>query len=95
MQAIRLHGPGVDGLRHETIETPSPRPGDVLVEVHAAAITREELDWPLDRLRAVPSYELSGVIAAADLGLPTPCQRCSRHMGIMVCHAGRTEAQST
>jgi NADPH:quinone reductase-like Zn-dependent oxidoreductase len=32
--------------------------------VHAAAITRDELEWPLDRLPAVPSYELSGVAAA-------------------------------
>ena len=64
MKAIRLHAPGVDGLRHETIETPSLRPGEVLVEVHAAAITRDELEWPLDRLPAVPSYELSGVVAA-------------------------------
>ena len=66
MKAIRLHAPGVDGLRHETIETPPLRAGEVLVEVHAAAITRDELEWPLDRLPAVPSYELSGVVAAAD-----------------------------
>src|SRR4029453_17703573 len=66
MKAIRLHTPGVDGLRHETIQTPQPRAGEVLVEVHAAAITRDELEWPLDRLPAVPSYELSGVVAAAD-----------------------------
>jgi NADPH:quinone reductase-like Zn-dependent oxidoreductase len=64
MEAIRLHSPGVAGLRYETIETPSLRPGEVLVEVHAAAVTRDELEWPLDRLPAVPSYELSGVVAA-------------------------------
>jgi NADPH:quinone reductase-like Zn-dependent oxidoreductase len=64
MKAIRLHRPGVEGLRHETIDTPSPRSGEALVEVHAAAITRDELEWPLDRLPAVPSYELSGVVAA-------------------------------
>jgi NADPH:quinone reductase-like Zn-dependent oxidoreductase len=64
MEAIRLHAPGVDGLRHETIETPSLRHGEALVEVHAAAITRDELEWPLDRLPAVPSYELSGLVAA-------------------------------
>jgi NADPH:quinone reductase-like Zn-dependent oxidoreductase len=34
----------------------------VLVRVHAAAITRDELDWPVDRLPAIPSYELSGVV---------------------------------
>jgi len=64
MEAIRLHTPGVEGLRHETIDTPALRPGEALVAVHAAAITRGELEWPLDRLPAVPSYELSGVVAA-------------------------------
>jgi NADPH:quinone reductase-like Zn-dependent oxidoreductase len=34
----------------------------VLVRVHAAAITRDELDWPVDRLPAIPSYELSGTV---------------------------------
>lgn len=62
MQAVRLHAPG--DLRYETVETPALRPGDALVEVHAAAITRNELEWPVDRLPAVPSYEVSGVVAA-------------------------------
>ena len=64
MEAIRLHAPGVEGLRHETVDTPPLRSGDALVRVHAAAITRDELEWPLDRLPAIPSYELSGVISA-------------------------------
>ena len=64
MEAIRLHAPGVDGLRRETIDTPSIQLGEALVEVYAAAITRDELEWPLDRLPAVPSYELSGVVVA-------------------------------
>jgi NADPH:quinone reductase-like Zn-dependent oxidoreductase len=57
--AVRLHE---DGLRVEEIEMPSPGPGEVLVRVRAAAITRDELEWPLDRLPAIPSYELSGVV---------------------------------
>jgi NADPH:quinone reductase-like Zn-dependent oxidoreductase len=61
--AIRLHP---DGLTVEEIETPAPRPGEVLVRVRAAAITRGELEWPVDRLPATPSYELSGV--AVDSG---------------------------
>jgi NADPH:quinone reductase-like Zn-dependent oxidoreductase len=48
-------------LKVEEIETPSPSPGAVLVRVHAAAITRNELEWPVDRLPAIPSYELSGI----------------------------------
>jgi len=57
--AVRLHD---DGLRVEEIETPSPGPGEALVRLHAAAITRDELEWPVDRLPAIPSYELSGVV---------------------------------
>jgi len=63
VQAVRLHD---GGLKVEEIETPSPRPGEVLVRVHAAAITRGELDWPVDRLPAIPSYELSGVVVDSD-----------------------------
>ena len=51
--AVRLHD---DGLKVEEIETPSPDPGEVLVRVHAAAITRGDLDWPVERLPAIPSY---------------------------------------
>lgn len=59
MKALRLHP---DGLRLEEVPTPVPRDGDVLVRVHAAAVTRDELTWPTDRLPATPSYELSGVV---------------------------------
>jgi NADPH:quinone reductase-like Zn-dependent oxidoreductase len=56
------------------VEIPAPGPGDVLVRVHAAAITRDELDWPVDRLPAIPSYEMAGVVErrgpdTADSGL--------------------------
>jgi NADPH:quinone reductase-like Zn-dependent oxidoreductase len=65
MCAIRLRAPGgPEELVLEQIETPRPRAGEALVRVHAAAITRDELEWPIDRLPAIPSYELSGVVAA-------------------------------
>ncbi len=65
MNAIRLHtAAGPAGLVYEQIETPQPKAGEVLVRVHAAAITRDELDWPVKRLPAIPSYEFSGVVAA-------------------------------
>jgi NADPH:quinone reductase-like Zn-dependent oxidoreductase len=51
-----------DGLRVADVEPPVPGDGEVLVRVHAAALTRDELEWPADRLPAVPSYELSGVV---------------------------------
>jgi NADPH:quinone reductase-like Zn-dependent oxidoreductase len=59
MKAVRLHA---EGLRLEDIPRPDPRGDEVLVRVHAAAITRDELTWPTDRLPATPSYELSGVV---------------------------------
>jgi NADPH:quinone reductase-like Zn-dependent oxidoreductase len=65
MRAIRLHAPGgIAELVYERVDTPRPREGEALVRVHAAAITRDELDWPVDRLPAIPSYELAGVVAA-------------------------------
>ena len=59
MKSVRLHA---DGLRLEEIPQPEPRADEVLVRVHAASITRDELTWPTDRLPAIPSYELSGVV---------------------------------
>jgi len=56
--AVRLHP---EGLEVEDIPVPAPGVGEVLVRVHAAALTRDELEWPSDRLPAIPSYELSGV----------------------------------
>jgi NADPH:quinone reductase-like Zn-dependent oxidoreductase len=61
MRALRLT---TDGLKLEEIETPEPRSGDALVRVHAAAITKDELEWPTDRLPAIPSYEVSGEVVA-------------------------------
>jgi NADPH:quinone reductase-like Zn-dependent oxidoreductase len=63
VRAVRLHPPGgIEDLRLDEIEPPEPRPGQVLVQVHAAAITRNELEWPTNRLPAIPSYELSGIL---------------------------------
>jgi NADPH:quinone reductase-like Zn-dependent oxidoreductase len=60
MRAVRLHD---TGLVVEEIEVPAVHEGEALIRVHAAAITRDELTWPVDRLPAIPSYELSGVVA--------------------------------
>src|SRR3954453_8560971 len=64
MRAVRLLAPGGPGqLAIDDIDRPRPGRGEALVRVHAAAITRDELQWPVDRLPAIPSYELSGVVA--------------------------------
>jgi NADPH:quinone reductase-like Zn-dependent oxidoreductase len=69
MNAVRLLPPGgIDNLKVEQIEVPEPGAGEVLVRVHAAGITRDELDWPTDRLPAIPSYELSGVVEVLGQG---------------------------
>jgi NADPH:quinone reductase-like Zn-dependent oxidoreductase len=70
MRALRLHPPGgVDALRVDEVAAPTVREGEALVRVHAAAITRGELEWPVDRLPAVPSYEVSGVVVAVGAGV--------------------------
>jgi NADPH:quinone reductase-like Zn-dependent oxidoreductase len=71
MKAVRAHkrgGPEV--LRYEDAPVPEVGAVEVLVEVHAAAVTPGELDWAEtwrsadggDRTPVVPSHEFSGVI---------------------------------
>ena len=64
MEAVRLRGPGLDALELAEVDLPRLEAGQALVRVHAAALTRGELEWPLDRLPAIPSYELAGVVEA-------------------------------
>src|ERR1700722_3591650 len=54
-------------LTSETIPVPDPGPGEVLVEVHATAVTAGELAWP-ETWPAIPCHDLSGVVAATGPG---------------------------
>jgi NADPH:quinone reductase-like Zn-dependent oxidoreductase len=77
MTALRAHrrgGPEV--LVVEQAPVPAPATGEVLVAVHAAAITFDELTWQetwvrdgVDRTPVIPSHEVSGVVAAMGDGV--------------------------
>jgi NADPH:quinone reductase-like Zn-dependent oxidoreductase len=70
MRVVRLREPGgPEQLALEEADRPQPGPVEALVRVHAAAITRGELEWPVDRLPAIPSYELSGVVEEVGPGV--------------------------
>jgi NADPH:quinone reductase-like Zn-dependent oxidoreductase len=70
MRVVRLRAPGgPEQLAVEETDRPQPGPGEALVRVHPAAITRGELEWPIDRLPAIPSYELSGVVEEVGSGV--------------------------
>ena len=70
MRVVRLRAPGgPEQLAVEEASRPRPGPGEALVRVRAAAITRNELQWPVDRLPAIPSYELAGVVEEAGPGV--------------------------
>ena len=54
MRVVVLRAPGgPDQLAVEEADTPRPGPTEALVRVHTAAITRDELEWPVDRLPAI------------------------------------------
>jgi len=67
MQALvaRERG-GPERLHVETVPVPTANPDEVLVEVHAAAITFAELSWDetWTHIPTVPSHEVSGVVVA-------------------------------
>jgi NADPH:quinone reductase-like Zn-dependent oxidoreductase len=70
MRAVVLRAAdGPEQLNCEQVATPTPGAGEALVRVHAAALTRDELEWPVDRLPAIPSYEMSGVVVALGSGV--------------------------
>jgi NADPH:quinone reductase-like Zn-dependent oxidoreductase len=70
MRVVRLRAPGgPEQIVVEEADRPRRGPGEALVRVHAAAITRGELEWPVGRLPAIPSYELSGVVEEVGPGV--------------------------
>jgi NADPH:quinone reductase-like Zn-dependent oxidoreductase len=62
MRAVRAYSAEPVSLRVETVPVPAPAAGEVLVEVHAAAITADELTWP-DEYPFIPAHDVSGVVA--------------------------------
>jgi NADPH:quinone reductase-like Zn-dependent oxidoreductase len=62
MRAVRAYSAEPESLRVETVPVPVPAAGEVLVEVHAAAITADELTWP-DEYPFIPAHDVSGVVA--------------------------------
>lgn len=67
MKALRAHHRGgPEQLILDTIPIPTLTAGEVLVEVHAAAITFAELSWDetWEHIPAIPAHEFSGVVAA-------------------------------
>jgi NADPH:quinone reductase-like Zn-dependent oxidoreductase len=70
MRVVLLRAPGgPEQLAIAEADRPRPGPAEALVRVHAAAITRDELEWPVDRLPAIPSYELSGLVEEVGTGV--------------------------
>jgi NADPH:quinone reductase-like Zn-dependent oxidoreductase len=75
MMALRAHtrgGPEV--LVYESAPRPTRRNGEVLIAVHAAAITFAELTWPetwasVNRTPVIPSHEFSGVVTEVGEGV--------------------------
>jgi NADPH:quinone reductase-like Zn-dependent oxidoreductase len=78
MMALRAHARGgPEQLVYEQAPAPSAGPGEVLIAVHAAAITFAELTWDLEwttrdgrnRTPVIPSHEMSGIVAGLGAGV--------------------------
>jgi NADPH:quinone reductase-like Zn-dependent oxidoreductase len=67
---------GISGLALADMPYPRMSENDVIVEVHAAAFTPDELEWPgtwtdragRDRTPTIPGHEVSGVVAELGYG---------------------------
>ncbi|HEX5143535.1 MAG TPA: NADP-dependent oxidoreductase [Mycobacterium sp.] len=65
---------GPEVLALEEVPVPEPAAGEVLVQVHAAAITFDELTWDAtwSHVPMTPSHEVSGVVVALGPGVTGP-----------------------
>jgi NADPH:quinone reductase-like Zn-dependent oxidoreductase len=78
MKAIiaRERAAGIDGLAIADMPYPHAAENDVIVRVHAAGFTHDELDWPgtwadragRDRTPTIPGHEVSGEIVELGYG---------------------------
>ncbi|OQP45273.1 NADPH:quinone reductase [Niastella yeongjuensis] len=78
MKAIVVTDQAAGTAGMKLVERPEPQPtiNDVVVQVHAACITGDELSWPStwtdradhDRRPAIPGHELAGVVTALGYG---------------------------
>lgn len=67
---------GLTGMKLTELPDPPAAINDVIVQVHAASITGDELSWPStwtdrtgrDRTPAIPGHELAGVVTALGYG---------------------------
>jgi NADPH:quinone reductase-like Zn-dependent oxidoreductase len=62
MHVVRAHGRTGANLANEKLPVPEPGPGEVLVAVHATAVTADELSWP-DDVPFTPCHDVSGTVA--------------------------------
>jgi NADPH:quinone reductase-like Zn-dependent oxidoreductase len=89
MKAVRLrHRGGPETLVYE--DAPAPGKGEVLIQVHATAVTPTEFQWAptwttrSGQARSLPlilGHEFSGTVAAVGPGVTVPPSepRCSCH----------------
>ena len=78
MKAIVVTDQGAGTAGMKLVERPEPQAAidDVVVQVHASAITGDELSWPStwvdrvgrDRTPSIPGHELAGVVTALGYG---------------------------
>jgi NADPH:quinone reductase-like Zn-dependent oxidoreductase len=78
MKAIVVTDPaaGLTGMKLVELPEPPAAINDVIVQVHAASITGDELAWPStwtdragqDRTPSIPGHELAGVVTALGYG---------------------------
>jgi len=73
---VRNQAEGLAGMKLEELPDPQAAINDVVVRVHAAAITGDELSWPAtwtdragrSRIPSVPGHEVAGVVTSLGYG---------------------------
>ena len=68
MRAVHAHSSDPTGLTNEILSRPALGPGEVLVAVHATAVTADELTWP-ETWPVIPGHDVSGIVTDVGEGV--------------------------
>ncbi|KAF5598237.1 reticulon-4-interacting 1 like mitochondrial [Fusarium pseudocircinatum] len=79
---------------NHSMEKPEPVNTDILVRVHAAGVTGDEIMWPetYRRLTRIPGHDISGVITAFGPDYSGPLQIGQEVFAFLSAHTGEGQA---
>ncbi|KAL1851979.1 hypothetical protein Daus18300_012402 [Diaporthe australafricana] len=97
MKAIQILGDASSPhvTTNQSMEQPTPHNAEILVQVHAAGITGDEVLWPevYKTATRIPGHEISGVVSATGPDYQGPLEAGQEVFALISCDRGEGSAE--